>query len=171
LFIGNAKEKEVFTRFYDKLACILPISNISPQLVTAQIITTGDNEEISAVVRSNEKASYVLRIIDKSLEAGITKSFYSLLEIMENYGSESDVTLLANEIRTALDELSGSLNDLYVLFSYTLYIAGNFCKVNEYFGKIFLEFIETKLHPACIICTGLMSINTANQECLIRKYF
>jgi len=112
LFIGSAKEKDVFTSFYDKLASILPISNISPQLVTAQIITTGDNEEISAIVRSNEKASYVLRIIDKSLKAGITKSFYSLLKIMENYGSESDVALLANEIRTALQddhELSGSL--------------------------------------------------------------
>ena len=105
-FIGSDKEKKVFKRFYGRLASILPTQNISPHLISKEIITTGDEEEISSKARSDDKASIVLRIIDKSLQAGFISSFYNLLGIMEEYGG--DVSLLANEITRALEETSGT---------------------------------------------------------------
>ena len=117
------KENNVFKTFYDKLICVLPTYNISPQLVTERIITIGDDEEITSMKRSQEKASFVLRIIAKSLQAGITHSFYVLLGIMEKYGG--DVALLANDIRRALGESAdtpGSLNNwcvaIYTIIMY-----------------------------------------------------
>ena len=104
-FIGSEKEKKVFTRFYGCLASILPTQNISHHLVSKEIITTGDVEEIASKARSNDKASIVLRIIDKSLQVGFTSSFYNLLGIMKEYGG--DVSSLANEITRALEETSG----------------------------------------------------------------
>ena len=103
---GAFIEKEVFKRFYGQLVGVLPVMNISHQLVSAQIITTDDTEEIGLIPRSKEKASFVLRIVGNSLEVGITLSFYVLLDIMEKYGG--DVTLLASDIRRALDEFSGT---------------------------------------------------------------
>ena len=99
------KENDVFKAFYEKLTCILPTSNILPQLVAERIISIDDEEEITSMKRSQEKASFVLRIIAKSLQASITHSFYVLLVIMEKYGG--DVALLANDIRQALGESSG----------------------------------------------------------------
>ena len=106
IFLGVMKENDVFKEFYGKLTCILPTTNISPQLVAEGIITIDDNEEITSMKRSQEKASFVLRIIAKSLQAGITRSFYALLVIMEKY--DGDVALLAKDIRQALDKSSGS---------------------------------------------------------------
>ena len=86
---------------------MLPTTNIIHLLVSAQIITTDDIEEINGMSRSKEKSSYVLRIVAKSLETDITSSFYALLDVMENYGG--DVTTLTNDIRSALIESSGNL--------------------------------------------------------------
>ena len=86
----------------------MPTTNISHQLVSVKVITTDDIEEITAISRSKEKASYVLRIVARSLEAGITSSFYALLNIMENIGG--DVSVLASNIRTALTEFLGNCN-------------------------------------------------------------
>ena len=95
----------------------MPTTNISHQLVSAQIITTDDIEEIAAIPRSKEKASYVLRIVARSLEVGMTPSFYALLHIMENYGGDS--TTLANDIKRAVVEYAGivlcNLSDLHHL--------------------------------------------------------
>ena len=85
----------------------LPTYNITHLLVSAQIITTDDIEEINGMSRSKEKSSYVLRIVAKSLKVGIITSFYALLDVMENYGG--DVTALTKDIRSALIESSGNL--------------------------------------------------------------
>ena len=103
---GGFTENEVFKKFYSQLVSLLPTTNISHQLVSAKVITTDDIEEITSISRSKEKASYVLRIVARSLEGGITSSFYTLLDIMENFGG--DVSALASSIRTALTEFSGS---------------------------------------------------------------
>jgi len=95
------------------LVSILPVQNILPKLVSEQIITIDDVEEIQSLKTSKKKSLYVLEIIGKSLEAGITLSFNRLLNIMEGYEG-SDVTLLAQDIRRALIKNSGSL--LYTLF-------------------------------------------------------
>ena len=76
---------------------ILPVKNIIHQLVPAQIITLDDIEEINV---SESKSSYILGIMAKSLEAGITRSFYELINILNNCGG--DVKLLARDIQTAL---------------------------------------------------------------------
>ena len=97
---GAPKELEVFTEYYPKLRSILPISSISPQLVAEKIIGFTDDEEISKIPTTTEKAAHVLRKIGLQLESGITQSFYSLLDIMEKYGG--DVATHASRIRRAL---------------------------------------------------------------------
>lgn len=114
------KENDVFKAFYEKLTCILPTSNVSPQLVAEGIITIDDNEEITSMKRSQEKASFVLRLIAKSLQADVTRSFYALLGIMKKYGG--DVALLADDIRKALDEYSGSLNNYNFYHKYKNFV-------------------------------------------------
>ena len=99
------REYNVFKDYYEKLVCVLPTSNISPQLVSEGIITIDDKEEITSMTRSDDKASFVLRFIAKSLQAGITNSFNVLLGIMEKYGG--DVSILANDIKIALDKCLG----------------------------------------------------------------
>lgn len=104
-FIGSVKENTVFKKFYEDLRHILPIRNISDQLVSKKIISIGDKEEINAAKTLQDKTSFVLEIIDNSLRAGITHSFYELLSTMEEYGG--DVSLFANKVRRELDEFSG----------------------------------------------------------------
>ena len=102
-FIGDLK---IFQKFYSKLVKLLPISKIAHELVSAEVITVDDIEEINGIPRSTDKAKYVLNIIVKSLEAGITSSFYALLNVMSDYGG--DLTLLADDIKKALNQSSGS---------------------------------------------------------------
>ena len=95
-------EREVLTTFYDKLVCILPVESISSKLVSARIITTDDIEKINNTdILSKKKASFILKIIDRSLEAGVTDSFYILLDLMEEHGNV-DVKGLVRDIRRAL---------------------------------------------------------------------
>ena len=94
-------EREVLTTFYDKLVCILPVESISSKLVSARIITTDDVEKINTYILSKKKASFILKIIDRSLEAGVTDSFYILLDLMEEHGNV-DVKGLVRDIRRAL---------------------------------------------------------------------
>ena len=107
LYTGGLIEKYSFKKFFSQLVSMLPTTNITHLLVSAQIITTDDIEEINGMSRSKEKSSYVLRIVAKSLEIDITTSFYALLDVRENYGS--DITALTNDIRSALIESSGNL--------------------------------------------------------------
>ena len=111
-YIGNFKELEVFRSFYKMLANILPAKNISPDLISASIITIGDSEEIAAITKSKDRASFVLDKVARSLEVGITCSFYSLLTIMDVYGG--DVTILATEIKDALSKFPGTYVTMYV---------------------------------------------------------
>ena len=104
---GGLIENEVFKMYFSQLVSVLPTTNILPELVCAQIIIIDDIEEINSMSRSKEKSFFVLRTVAKSLEVGITTSFYALLDVMENYGS--DVTTLTNDIRSALIKSLGNL--------------------------------------------------------------
>ena len=73
------------------------------QLVPAQIITPDEIEEISGLENKN---SYVLGIIARSLEAGITRSFNKLIDNLNNCGG--DVTILTKDIQTALIMIAGN---------------------------------------------------------------
>ena len=98
--VGNSKEYEVFLESYDKLANILPVTNLINKLISAKIINFEDSEEIKGLSKSHEKASIVLNIVAKSLRADSTDDFYSLLNIMEEY--EGTVAKVAKEIRERL---------------------------------------------------------------------
>ena len=87
--------------YNDELANILPVNNIMNKLIAEQIITRDDKEEIKGLPKSKDRASHVLDIVAKSLQAGITDDFYSLLGIMEQY--EGAVAKVANKIREGLN--------------------------------------------------------------------
>ena len=99
-FIGNAKEFKVFREYSDELANILPVNNILNKLISENIITFEDTEEIKDLPKSQDKALFVLNIVARSLKAGITDDFYKLLNIMEEY--EGAVAKVANKIREGL---------------------------------------------------------------------
>ena len=74
----------------------LPVKSLLNQLVCEEIITFDEEEEIASIPTSTKKASFVLRKIARSLEAGITCSYYALLTIMKNHGG--DVAVLASQL-------------------------------------------------------------------------
>ena len=86
----------MFKASYAKLANVLPVKSLSNQLVSEEIITFDEEEEIESIPTSKEKASIVLRTIARSLEAGITRSYYALLTIMKDHGG--DVAVLASQL-------------------------------------------------------------------------
>ena len=104
-FLATCKELVVFTKFFDKLAKILPVQNIAPQLISTRIITIGDEEEIASIARSLDKAVFVLRKVAHSLEAGVTRSFLTLLTIMEEH--HGDAAVVATDIRKEMEKYSG----------------------------------------------------------------
>ena len=90
----------MFCIYSETLATILPIQNMLPKLISAQIITYSDREEIDGLSRSQDKALFVLNLVDKSLRINKKDYFYLLLDIMEEYGGV--VTQLSNEIKERL---------------------------------------------------------------------
>ena len=100
-YSGNLIEKKIFISHYRKLVNILPVENILHELVTVEIISPGDVEEINHMPRSRAKASFILNKIDSSLEAGYKDNFYTLLDIMEGCCND-DVREAVIDIRSAL---------------------------------------------------------------------
>ena len=86
----------MFKASYAKLANVLPVQSLSHQLVSNEIITIDEEKEIASIPISKEKASFVLRKIARSLEVGITNSYYTLLTIMKSHGG--DVAVLASQL-------------------------------------------------------------------------
>ena len=85
------------------MTSILPVKSLSQHLVSTGIITIDEEEEIMSIATSKDKALFVLRKIARSLEAGVTQSFYTLLTIMKRHGG--DVAVLADQI---ISNFSGS---------------------------------------------------------------
>ena len=79
---------------------IFPVQNVSHNLISLRMITVDDDEEIKGITRTKDKASFVLKKISRSLEVGLTRSFYKLLTIMEEHGG--DAAILATEIQNEL---------------------------------------------------------------------
>lgn len=114
-YVVGFKEFKVFTSFFDKLANILPTQNIITQLISVNIITIGDSEEIESIARTKEKAIFVLRKVAHSLDAGITESFYKLLTIMGDH--KGDARILATEIQQELKKHEG-IDSFFFMCSY-----------------------------------------------------
>ena len=98
---GNCREKHVLTSFYSKLVSILPVDNMKEELVSARIITLHDMQKINRETIDKSKASFILNIVDSSLEANATNNFYNLLKIMERSHND-DVKAIVRDIRRAL---------------------------------------------------------------------
>ena len=87
--------------FYGKLAKIFPIDSILHELVSAGIITIDDMDDIKHIPRPKDRAAFILNKIDRSLEADVKNSFYTLLDAMEQCGN-NDVRDIVRDIRMTL---------------------------------------------------------------------
>ena len=106
MYVDDCVELKVLTDYFSRLTSILRIDTISHKLISARIIAIADLEEIEKLT-SKDKAIFVLKRINSSLNGGIATSFYSLLEVMEECDGD-DVASLANEIRRSVNK-SGDL--------------------------------------------------------------
>ena len=103
-------EEKVFTQHYSKLCDTLTdIRNLLPHFVTEKIIKSDDEEEISALTTSSQKVQKLLRHISGPLKAGHTRGFYTMLKIMEIYGTQATQEL-ASQMNNSLSS-SGILTD------------------------------------------------------------
>ena len=89
LFIGKLPpvEYKVFKEYYGHLKSILSAQNLSQYLVSADVITFQDEEEICAARTSFAKATILLQRLAGPLEHGDTNGFYQLLRAMEDHGN------------------------------------------------------------------------------------
>ena len=91
---------KVFREYSDRLANILPVNNIINELISVNIISFDDSEEIKSLSKEKDEASFVLNKVAKSLKVDVTDDFYSLLRIMED--CPGAVAIVANEVRERL---------------------------------------------------------------------
>ena len=92
-------EYKVFKEFYGHLQNILSAQNLSQYLVSADVITFQDEEEICAARTSSAKAKILLQKLVGPLESGNTFGFYQLLQVMEGHGNIATKDL-ANKMRS-----------------------------------------------------------------------
>ena len=69
------------------------IDDLLKYFISANIINTDDQREIFAKARLTKKVSLLLNHISGPLEAGDTKPFRMMLDIMEKHGNASTKTL------------------------------------------------------------------------------
>ena len=100
-------EAKLLDDYFDKLAAILDVQNLSARFITARIITADDDEEISHLTRSQDKAKKVLMKIKKSLEFR-TNDFHAMLDAMINHGNGANAAL-ASEIKSKLSRIEGGM--------------------------------------------------------------
>ena len=92
-------EYKVFKEFYGFLKNILSAQNLSQYLVSSDVITFQDEEEICAARTSSAKATILLQKLVGPLESGNTFVFYQLLEVMEGHGNIATKDL-ANKMKS-----------------------------------------------------------------------
>ena len=97
VYIGGFKEYEALLAFRNKLIHILSLKNVFSLVVSAEIITASESEEIANNDDLKENISFVITSVMKSLEVGVTQKFYMLLNVMEGCGG--DTAMAAEEIK------------------------------------------------------------------------
>ena len=75
--------QKIFTKHYATLRRILPVEELIPEFVSCGAITYDDEEEILSHPTSSERARLFLSHVRKALGAGISRSFFKLLGIMQ----------------------------------------------------------------------------------------
>ena len=76
--------KRTFTAYYAKLCEALPVEQILPELVSNEVITLHEMEEILAEKTSIAKARVLLRHIFKGISAGCPEVLSTLLSVMRH---------------------------------------------------------------------------------------
>ena len=80
-------DKKVFKSHYHKFCDTLTdIENLLKYFITENIINSDDQSEILATPRPSQKVVLLLKHISGPLEAGSTKPFRMMLDIMEKHG-------------------------------------------------------------------------------------
>ena len=100
----SSKEKNVFTEHYS-IFCntVVDIDNLLIYFVQKKIIKSEDQDEINALVKKTDKVQKLLKHIAGPLEAGDSKGFYTMLDIMEDYGVQATKDL-AVSLKTVLSK-------------------------------------------------------------------
>ena len=124
LRVAADKDKGVFTSNYTKFCnIIMDLENLLKYFVTASIINIDDQSEILAPPRQTDKVTLLLRHISGPLEAGDTKPFRMMLDIMEKHGNLATKTLAIEIKKSLITNIKGKLIDahLKVLKRYRMY--------------------------------------------------
>lgn len=86
--VSQPHELAVFQQYYDNLVTLLTPENIGPKFVSAGIITIGDYNKLR-VASNGDMILTLLEKVSSPLETGDVTPFKKLLDIMENYGTET----------------------------------------------------------------------------------
>ena len=102
-------ERKVFTRYYAKLCELLPatVEELLPHLVTSNIISFEEEEEILLHSTSLSKARAILLPIRKALFEGIPRPFHEFLSIMKS-SRHPECAELARQICSKLNIITTS---------------------------------------------------------------
>ena len=97
-------ERKVFTRYYAKLCELLPatVEELLPHLVTSNVISFEEEEEILTHSTSSSKARAILKPIRKALFEEIPRPFHQFLTVMQS----SRHTECAELVRQICSELN-----------------------------------------------------------------
>ena len=93
--------KNMLIKYYADLTNILFITDLSPEFVSAGIISIHEEEILTNTMTTREKGKKFLRIISSHLEISHTRSFISMLDIMGNKGTMA-ISELALKIKSEL---------------------------------------------------------------------
>ena len=101
-------EREVFTRYYAKLCELLPVTveELLPHLVTSNVISFEEEEEILSQPTSSSKARAILLPIPKALFEGIPRPFHEFLKVMQS-SRHVECAELARQICSELNITTG----------------------------------------------------------------
>jgi len=102
-------EREVFTRYYAKLCELLParVEELLPHLVTSNVISFEEEEEILLHSTMSSKTRAILLPIRKALFEGIPRPFHELLSIMKS-SRDPGCAELARQICSELNIITTS---------------------------------------------------------------
>ena len=96
------KEHKVFTENYARICSTLTdIDDLLPYFVQEKIIKPEDQVDINTSAKTKEKVNKLLKHISGPLQAGDSKGFYTMLDIMKNYGSQATIDL-SKALKTTL---------------------------------------------------------------------
>ena len=93
----------MFVENYSAIKSTLRNTDLLQHFAVESVITMIELDEISSVRNPAEKIGALLSKISGPLEAGLTSSFYKLLDIMQDHGNRTTKEL-ANIIRHSLQD-------------------------------------------------------------------